>query len=415
VANPRNLVHALYRHWDVVERIVRLTREMPVFEREQLLALVRQTRPNAEPEEAEVVLQQLVSADLLQLLPRTNGLQVNALALEFVRGLTKEHELGLSEVLRARVDAIKDATAALAAALESGDRDLRRRAANQLSELVRQIMQQLEQDQSAIQLLAEEAKSATDGMPIKRRYQRVLEAYDKYVAPMTEMMDTGIEGAFYRHLEQAEQVLDRAVHTLSVEGSLYTQQRTMRQVAYQAKALRSQGRQVLKSCTDTLLPLREEVRQHNTLSTSISLLLGQVRKKGLARALPRASLPFWQRERASRLSVGSEVLTIMAEARRFQPGRMRFPEEAESAADTFIELVDEANLMQHLQASLPVHDLLGWLRTYYSHYSDSTLLRLYNDLITHDRWLVQPRPEATSLALQEVRVTFHPHGVSENG
>ena len=53
------------------------------------------------------MLRQMVASELLQPLPRGSALQIHPLVLEFVRGLTREHELGLSEVLKARVEAIK--------------------------------------------------------------------------------------------------------------------------------------------------------------------------------------------------------------------------------------------------------------------------------------------------------------------
>ena len=46
-------------------------------------------------------------------------------------------------------------------------------------------------------------------MPIAQRYRSVLEAYDQYVEPMNEMMDSGLAGNFYPFLEQAERALDR--------------------------------------------------------------------------------------------------------------------------------------------------------------------------------------------------------------
>lgn len=408
---PRSLVHTLYRHWDIIEHLVRLSRETPAFEREQALAVIRQNQPADDIEQHEAVLQQLVTVELLQWQPRTSSLQINGMVLEFVRNLTREHELGLSDVLRARVEAIQEASTALAQAMESGDRDQRRRSANQLAELFRQIMQQLEQDQSAILKLVEESKSATDSMPVQRRYQRVLDAYDRYVEPMIEMMDTGINGSFYHHLEQAEQVLDRAVTKLATEGGLYSQQRMMQQVAYQAKSLRSQSRQALKTCTETLLPLREEARRHSALASSVSLLLGRIRSKGINRVLRGDSLPTWQRERASRLALGSEVLTIMSEARRFQPIQVLFPDEEAEAATAEVELVDEAALLVHLRDALPVPDLLAWLCNHYGHYSDATLLRLYNDITRSEHWMIQTAANSASLELNTVRVRFHPHGI----
>ncbi len=168
------------------------------------------------------------------------------------------------------MEAVKNATAKLNESLQARDTDHTRLAAGQLAELFRQISQQLDQDRHAILELAERAKSADANLPIGRRYSEVLAAYDDYVAPMAEMMDSGPAGTFYRHLETAEHALDYVVETLTVQGALYTQRLAMRQVAYQAKELRRLGREVHKQCSDTLLPLREEIRQRNAVSSAIS-------------------------------------------------------------------------------------------------------------------------------------------------
>ena len=113
---------------------------------------------------------------------------LNPLVLDFVRGLTREHELGLSSVLKARVEGIKQATEQLNEGLAPLDHDLLRRGSARLSELLRQISQQLDQDRHAILELAEQAKSNDAAMPISQRYRAVLEAYDQYVEPMNEMI-----------------------------------------------------------------------------------------------------------------------------------------------------------------------------------------------------------------------------------
>ncbi|MBF0256906.1 MAG: hypothetical protein HQL47_10725, partial [Gammaproteobacteria bacterium] len=260
MANPKSLVFYLHRHWDSIAALARASREFPSFHEEQLLALLAQHYPEQSAEEQAGILRALGNADILQLLPRSGGLQLNPLVLEFVRGLTREHELGLSSVLQARVEAIRSATAQLRQGLSAGDIDLLLGSAARLSELFRQIGQQLDQDRHAIMELAERAKAADSAMPIARRYRAVLEAYDQYVEPMNQMMDSGLSGTFYPYLEAAEQALDQANEQLNVQGALYSHRLQLRQVAYQAKELRRLGRVVAQQCADTLLPLREEIR-----------------------------------------------------------------------------------------------------------------------------------------------------------
>jgi hypothetical protein len=412
MASPRSLTHSLYLHWDVIENLVLLGRELPAFDQEQVITVMSRCAPQKSREDCEATLRQLVSSDLLQVMPRGSSVQIHPLVLEFVRGLTREHELGLSAVLKARVHAIKDATGRLKEGLQSKNFDQLRQATSLLSELFRKIGQQLDQDRHAILELAERAKSKDANLPIGRRYSEVLTAYDDYVAPMAEMMDSGPSGTFYRHLEAAEHTLDHAVEALTIQGALYTQRLAIRQVAFQAKELRRLGREVLKHCSDTLLPLREEVRQHNALSSAISRILSRVRKRGLNATLSAEELPVWRRDMPRRITVGSEVLTIMGEALRYQPASVGFPDDEKSEIeDVALDLVDDAHLSQTLREELPVPDLLRWLHEHYPQLTDATVLQLYHALIERQEWIVTPASSTHQQPLNTVRVTHHPHAL----
>lgn len=87
--NPRSLVLALYTHWDTVEGLVRLSREFAVFTSEQALNCIARVSPELDAEAQGGVLRTLVNAAVLQTLPRSSDLQLNAYVLEFVRGLTR--------------------------------------------------------------------------------------------------------------------------------------------------------------------------------------------------------------------------------------------------------------------------------------------------------------------------------------
>jgi hypothetical protein len=411
VANPRSLIYALYTHWDVIESLIPLSREFPVFDQQQLLTVIARIHPGKNLEEREDILRQLASSDLLQILPRDSALQIHPQVLEFVRGLTREHELGLSDILRARVEAIKSATHKLSDSLLNNNTDQLRQAASQLAELFRQISQQLDQDRHAILEIAERAKSADANLPIAQRYREVLEAYDNYVAPMAEMMDSGPSGTFYRHLEAAEHTLDHVVETLTIQGSLYSQRLAMRQVAFQAKELRRLGRDVLKHCSATLLPLREEIRQHNELSSAISQLLGKIRKRGLNWTLRGSDLPVWRREMPRRVTVGNEVLTIMSEGMNYQPVTVDFPEDVAVDDSLLLELIDEADLLKRLHSDMPVHNLLQWLHHEFPQCSDAHLLRIYHELINRKDWLITQADALKQQNLNTVRVTHYPHAI----
>lgn len=416
MATPRSLVYALYTHWDAIEVLVRLSREFAVLTTEQVLGCIAKVAPQLDSEAQGAALRAMVNSDVLQPCARSSDLQLNAYVLDFVRGLTREHELGLAAVLQARVAAIREATEALNEGMQGTDMDRARGAAHRLAELFRQISLQLDQDRHALLELAEDAKSADASMPIAQRYRRVLEAYDHYVEPMNQMMDTGPQGTFYRYLEDAERSLDLAFEQLSVQGGLYSHRLQLRQVAHQAKELRRFGRLIAQQCADTLLPLREEMRQHNALTSAVSLLLGHVRKRGLRRALSfhtaNTAMPVWRNERGFRLQLGDEVRAVMAAAQHYQPQSVAFPQDEPGNAPPLLELVDEAAIRQQLSASLPVANLLDWLQTHHGHLQDATLLRMFHQLQHEGGWHVEPSDHAETTTLQAIRVLHHPHRVS---
>lgn len=412
MAAPKSLIFQLHKYWEVIEFLVQGSRDLPAFEVSQVLLAIERFSGHDAPDPT-ATLNSLCSADLLQPLGRSEDLQLNPLVLEFVRGLTKEHELGLSTVLKARVDAIRDATQRLAMGLEQQQMDDIRVGAGQLSELFRQIMQQLDQDRHAIFELVEQAKAGDAAMPIALRYRTVLDAYDHYVEPMNEMMDSGLGGSFYPHLELALQTLDKAEEYLSVRGALYSQRLQLRLISQQAKELRRLGRVVAQQCADTLLPLREEIRQLNQLSTAISDLLGRVRKRGL-RSLWRHTAandtrPGWHRERRTRLHLGDDIRTLMAQALHFEPQVQAFPDALPGASTALAAWVDEAHLRQALAKSLPIDNLLLWLQAYDSQLPDATILRLYHDLIREPNWQAQQDGAQTESTLHQVSVRYYPH------
>lgn len=418
MTSPKHLTRTLFEHWETVESLVRATREMPAFSEEQILAAIRQAQPALDDNQVSDALRKLFASGVLEVQSRSESFVVNAHVLEFVRGLTHEHELGLSSVIQVRIEAIRGATETLTSGIEAGDTGQQTTAINRLSTLFRDISRQLEQDRHAIAELAEQAKSADTRAPIAKRYKSVLDAYDQYVEPMNEMMDSGPSGIFYHHLAAAEDALDLGYNRLVTKGALYSHLNRLRHVGYQAKELRRLGRVTAQQCADILLPLREEARQHNNLSSAISRLLGQVRKKGLNRALRKRKdqiwLPVWRVHHSRSVSLGDEVKTIMADARNFEPDEQDFPNELDAAPVAISEWIDEDRLRQQLVAELPISSLLEWLKHHYPSLPDQVLLRLYHDLARDDQWETELQAKPTTSRLSQVSVYYWPYRLAES-
>lgn len=411
MASPRSLTYALYQNWDAIERLVVLGREMPAFEPEQVIKAI-EVCASTEREAAEDILRRMVSSELLQQLPRTTVFQINPAVLDFVRTLTREHELGLSDVLRARINGIKEATQSLTDSIANSDSDLRRQSVVQLTDLFRQISNQLDQDRHAILEIAERAKSRSASLPAAKRYAEALGAYDRYVEPMIEMMDASQSGPFYRHLEAAESTLDHVYERLTQRGALYSELLAIRHASFQVKELRRFGREVMTQCSNTLLPLREEWRQHSALSSAIVKLLSRVRKRGLKATLPDSELPLWRRDKPSRISVGEEVKTLMAAALHYQPSTVTFPEDLGGAESVMADQVDENAIVGVLRQELPVGDLLRWIAERQPEWRGKTTLGLYHRLLNREEWDVAYAGDETFITLREATVRYYPHGIT---
>ena len=407
--NPCSLVRALDKHWDAIEQLVAHGRDTIAFERDDLMMLLAKVYVNETSEQQIERLQNMVNSELLTELARSNSFQLNDNVSQFVGNLLHEHELGLSEVLKARITDIKTGLDQLHQAMQSSDMAAMQRGAVRIDNQLRQIMQQLDQDSHAIADIAERAKATDNAMPLERRYREVLDAYDRYVLPMTELMDTGAGGSFYPLLEEAERTLESLVQQLMTQGGLYSHQLLLRQVSFRIKDLRQLGREVLKQCTNTLMPLREEIRQHNHLSSAISLLLGEVRKKGMRKTFPKASLPLWRKEKTVLISVGPELLTMMEQARDYQPSAIAFPEHSSEENEVNLERVNEEEILHRLYTDLPISSLMQWLTLHFGDYQDSTLLKLYHKLIRLPDIVAEPNKTETRIALKHVAVRLHSH------
>lgn len=401
---------ALVQHWDVMERLSIHARDMGTFELDEIERVISRALPARTAAERAAVLQDMSDRGLVQRLPRSDRRRVHPDVLTYVQRLTRERDLGVSGVIKARIDRIHAATGTLQAAIEQLDRSAMVASARQLWQQFDDIGTQLDQDRHAILEIAERAKAMDASLPLSVRYRQVLEAYDQYVDPMVSMMDSGPGGVFHQHLQSAGDALDLAVQVLATtHGSLVTETRILRDAAFQSRELRRLGREVMNHSTATLLPLRNEIRDHSTLAASVGTVLGLVRKKGARRVLTAGLLPFAIRELYHKLSAGPELLNIMAAAKHYVPPRVDFPEAEAIDVVTPLDVVDLAAVRAELHASGGTEDLLGWLAASYPGWQDATVLSAFHALSrpVDDR----PAPQFAEpiwQALKAIRVQHHP-------
>jgi len=380
MTNPRSLIRALDKQWDILEQLVLASKQHPTWEADSLKSLLIRCYPQESTAQQQERLQQLLSVEILTPLPRCADFQLDATVRDFISQLLNEHELSSPEIIKAYVSPINIALQDLHDARQNHDMAKLRRGINQIDKQINQISQRIAGDKHAIADIAERAKTADSQMPLARRYQEVLETYDRYILPMTDLMDTGAGGTFYPLLEKVETVLDALTEHLAIQGALISHQRNLRSLHFTINDLKLRGRETLKYCTNTLMPLREEYRRHTQLSTAVARLLGEVRKRGLKHTFSDQTLPVWRREQSRRINVDNNLLDFWAKARGYTPQVVAFPELIEKDKTIQQEWLDEQAIEQHLKQSLPIADLMQWLLENYPHYQDATIVKLYHRL-----------------------------------
>ena len=411
--DPRRVLRALAEHWNLLEPLCERF-DAGTLSLNELRAQLAAELADHEPVAITALLDSWIRLDILVPVAKSpNRFELNAQIHDFLAYLRQEHRLGLCLEIEAYLRHLERLAGYIQDAFLSRDGHDLARQLRLLDMRVRDVLKKLANDEQALVAVAERAKTSDRQIPLRQRYAEVLATWDEYVEPMAAMMDSGADGSFYPLLEEATRALEHAQEWLLAQGALYTLRQQVSLAALQARLLCRQGREVLKQCSDTLLPLREEMRRHNRLSSSISQLLGQVRKRGLARTFRAGDLPLWRAERPRRILVGDEVRGIMAEARDFQPVSLSFPDEVPAVVPEALQLVDGAALRAQLKACIPVSSLLDWLHQQHPQLHDATLLRLYHELINEPEWGFQQADESRKTELHQVRVIHYPHGVFE--
>ena len=407
--NPRSIVQNLYTHWGVIEKLMYVVAEQPTLDEEQVLAVISTySGSNGNPRET---LNALLKFGILKKLERIDVLQINQIVLDFVRGLTRETELELSEVLKTRIEHIKNATELLSVGTNESDQEKMFKGATEMISLTSTIIRQLDQSQDAILNLVDKAQSDSLDAPLAKRYERVFEAYDCYVKPMMELMDPSATGLFYPLLERADETLQSGMELLSIQGDQQVKMKHLETALFQVKALMKKGRVSTKQCSDSILELRKDIKIHNDLYRAISYLIGEVRKRGVKRGLGN-DVPLWASRRLNQeaVDIDDDVLTYMADAQGYTPRSRPFPELLDAGMDKQQLLVHAQSLQGPLADALPVADLMQWLSDNCAEASDVNILQLYQQLIAQDeRWRTAQHNDWVATGLRDITAIHYPH------
>lgn len=404
----RAFVKSLYDHWSLVETLALKSREVPYLDGETV-ARVSLAQSGQDRASADDAVRQLVSRGILLVVEGRDEYQLHGPTRDFALSLAQEHELGLAETIRVEVAEMHRLGDEIQAALSQDDLSGLIHPLSKLGNRIQRISLQLDHDHKAILNIADRAKALPMGTALSVRYREVLESFDRYIEPMTQLLQRD-ESGFAALTERIEDQILEAERLSERRGALVTQRRRLSSTAYALRTLRSQARERLAQCTETLLPLREEYLRNSSLAISVANLLSSVRKRGLRTSIPRDRLHLGRSTRSSRVIPGRFAKAYMADLLQFTPKSIAFPEAPDGPPSHQNRLrLDE--VLERVQSELPIDRLLPWLQNSYPDQGEKDLLRLYHELVRHFGPHARLHDQECREVLPEHQLIYHPHSL----
>ena len=219
VVRPKYLLALMRDHWSFLQRLTLVAQESPLFDLPDLDRWAALEMADRAPTERQGILEEMRRKGVLQEFPRSSDLQLHPAVQSFIEAMTHEFQLGPVGVIKAYVEGLEEATTRINTAVAAGQfNPVLLDAAMRLQMLCRNIRANVDNDYLAILNLVEQAKGSDANIPSSVRYERVLDAYDRYILPMTDLIRPGPSGQFDRYILAAEQSLDQAERALERAG-----------------------------------------------------------------------------------------------------------------------------------------------------------------------------------------------------
>ncbi|EKE73650.1 hypothetical protein [Gallaecimonas xiamenensis] len=397
--HPSKIIRLLAEHWPTFERLVERFGFSP-FSFQDLQGLFRQQYPDWGHDKVFKEAERLLSLDLVLPLPKSSLLELNGAVFEFVQYLVKEHQLGLAGEIEAQLEEIARLSAKLEESLEALDTEDSRRYLRRIDNLVRKIGSQFKDNEGAIYRLAETAKGQSS-LSLNHRYQLVLDAFDDYIEPMVDMLDTN--GRFAQALDALSVNLHYQHRRLERAGHLFEVRNGLLLLRTRILVLFNEGRESLRRASDLLLPLRQELRKNTLIAKAASALLGEVRKKGLERAL--TAMPVLASDGQRRtLASQHQLLAYLGDIANFQEQEVVLPDDDDLAPPSHMHLPDPAEVQSAFKAS-GQQSAIHWLVASYPDLAADELLHLYQHIQLQAE---APHGERQTLELKDCTIQLHP-------
>lgn len=402
----KQIVQTLADNFDFVEALARKSKDCPNLNRDDIyraaLSVYKQNR-----EEAQKAFNILLKRGVLRQIDQEDAFILQKYTLDYVLNLVQERELGLADIVKAEIEKVRSISEEIQKALDDCDLSQLRFKTNNLMHFLSDIGANLQTDGNAIRNIIDKAKSFPPETPLAIRYKEVLECFDQYVEPMTQLLESG-ENNFQELTAGIEQQLRKGLELCRIQNGLVSDLQTLQGAIVQIHLLVAQIQDNLELFRKDLSPLRSDVLKNNRISKAVTTILSNVRKKGMRRSISVAHFKLGGLKKNMRMSTGPATRDYAGRVMNYQPSSVMFPEQIDADVAEFqiLRVEEVLELFSRYKGKAP---LMDWLKENYPTQSEKNLLTVYQQMLQRIPERFRQSDEEFSVDLVEHRMRYYPH------
>lgn len=381
--NPKLFIHAMYNHYEALEHLARLSIKLDnILDEETVYSVLRQHNQPDTVSEYDVFSSLLAKGILIK--DTEDGLFIQQDVLKFILSINNETTLEMAGFIQLRFKAVESALDTID--VTSWNSDDIRNFSRRVDTEFKAIFKQLINDQKAIHDMAIKLKLAT-GKTLQYVYEQILDACATYINPLLTLIDTREGNEFQVCISRTINVLNNAIQYIDSQPCPNDKlKRLVNAAILTTRSISKNGRPILVDCGDTLFPLKESILAQNKTQQAVSFLLGRIAKVGVPRTFKSVKMPYLFRfnQAVDLLDVSHKTLNTVYPYLNFKVQNVEFP--SDIGPDDSIpapDIIDMNAILNTLNNSLPISDLLQWVSNYRKDWTDDTKLKVYNDLIMY--------------------------------
>jgi len=303
--------------------------------------------------------------------------QLGGLTETIVSQLLQEHRLGLSESIQAHISHLDDLSQLLLQSTSDYDSDGITSGAKKLWQHTQDIKHQVHNNLQAIRNIVAEAKKQETTKPLRQRYADVIDAWERYITPMGEMIEA--HGAFDTIIDSALGRMTQAIGNLELSGALISEVANIRSVLRMLNDMRWHILRSFQVARDTLKPLYEVARLNSKVTRGVSVVLDSLQKGRFKSIEDQATLPIYRRPRPALIAPNKALLTYyfgVQEVETSPPPTISAPSAEERKAVSKVRPLNTREVLRRLKKDLPIEDMMAWAITNFPEQSTDKILDL---------------------------------------